>query len=374
MDLVANGTSTQAIRLVDIRKPSRPEFAAPSGYASGVEHVTADVTSEAALVEAFTAPWPSSVAQLPLTVFHTAAVIRPYERHEALYERSSRVNVVGTAVSINAARKAQASVFIYTSSSTVPCGRVNWLSPFWLREPRNFFSRFDDSDFWRPLRAPSELANNYTRTKAEAERLVCGADTPRMRTAVLRPGAAIYGRSDDILVSPLLKRGTSPFLSTMWVQNLVHVRNVSNGHLFLESALVLSPDKVAARPFIVTDDGPPLRMMDMCTVMETLTPFRASHPPPLLFLALGYLQEAYCIARAKFLPSSLARLVPDTREPICYIQPGLFDVSISQVVDNSEATKDVENGGIGYRAACGSLEGLCAQMKEWNDELKLHRS
>jgi hypothetical protein len=52
---------------------------------------------------------------------------------------------------------------------------------------------------------------------------------------------------------------------------------------------------------------------------------------------------------------------------IAQLQPTLFSISTCHVVaDDGEARKSVEEGGIGYRGICTTLEGMCMQAREWN--------
>lgn len=87
MHLIMRGESTSTIRIVDFTPPSRPELLE-------VGFVKTDISDRSSVKAAFTTPWPSSeVSKLPLTVFHTAAVIRPAERSLLVWDRTSGVNV-----------------------------------------------------------------------------------------------------------------------------------------------------------------------------------------------------------------------------------------------------------------------------------------
>lgn len=360
LDLLDDGTSAAAIRLIDIRAPVREEFA--NGKASQVSFVQADITSETSTTAAFETPWPASVASLPLTVFHTAAVIRPYERHEVFYARSSRVNVVGTANSLSAARRAGASVFIYTSSAHVAGSPVGWFFPLWWRQPRNFAQVLTEEDFFKPLRQASGFPSNYARSKAEAERLVCGADSDSFRTGCIRPGSGVYGDKDDLIIGRMLRLGRVPTFSATWVQNWAHVRNVSAGHVLLERQLLGdNADKVRARPFVVTD-GEAIRFEDMYTVLDevSVSGLRVDYPPPVLLLLLSYVVEAYCVLLER-VPALKGFGLRELRDPVCLFQPAIVDSTVTQVVDDGDARR-----WLGYESACGTVEGLCVLVGEWN--------
>ncbi|PHH88195.1 hypothetical protein CDD83_7854 [Cordyceps sp. RAO-2017] len=369
LSLLAVGVPPQAIRLLDIRPPTRSEFS--SGAAAQVAFVKTDVTSEAEVESGMGASWAASVSGLPLTVFHTAAVIRPQERDPVLYHRCSRVNVAGTAHALSAARKAGAGLFILTSSSNAGSRGVQWLFPPWRRQPRHFAQFIGDDDFsaGRPGRAAHEFPSNYAASKAEAERLVCGSDAAEMRTAAIRPGNGVYGHRDDHIIAQMLGRPRMPTFAAPWAQSWAHVGNVALAHLLLEAAL-LGPkaDKVAGRPFMISDGGAPLRFRDVYTVLGATasTGFSVSHPPPVAMLLLAYGVEAYCRLLAR-LPARLQGLVPEPGEPLCMLQPGTIASSVTSITDTSTARRRPDEGGLGYRPLCTTLEGLCAQVRDWNE-------
>lgn len=194
LHLLTRGEAPEGIRILDFRLPTRKDLTTPE--ASRVDFVQTDITSEAACRAAFDKPWPSSVADLPLTVFHVAAVIIPHERSEADYPKLERINIGGTKNIMAAAKAAGASVFVYTSSASVnyrPAGF--WGNPF-RRWPKNFFQVIDESDFDRPIEPNSSFFANYAHTKAVSERIVCRANSPTFRTGAIRPLNAIYGSSE----------------------------------------------------------------------------------------------------------------------------------------------------------------------------------
>ncbi|KAM0330081.1 hypothetical protein ACHAQA_004252 [Verticillium albo-atrum] len=296
LQLLQRGQPPSSIRIIDFAPPARDELQTPS--ASQVDYAKADISSEASTLAAFTKSWPSSSAGLPLTVFHTAAAIRPSERHPLVYDRLARVNVGGTANVISAAKHAGADVLIFTSSCSVSLRPVTWFSPLWRRWPTNYVQTMTEDDFFAPLRGREDFFSNYARSKAEAERLVCAADSPEsgLRTGAIRPGNGIYGGAGDPLISATVQLPSLPTFTAPWVQNWVHAGNVSLAHLLLEAAL-LGPhaDKahIAGRPFLVTDSGAPLRFKDFYTAMQAVSATSPviHYPPPVLMLAVARLIE-----------------------------------------------------------------------------------
>ncbi|PTB64468.1 putative 3-beta hydroxysteroid dehydrogenase/isomerase family protein [Trichoderma citrinoviride] len=382
LHLLAMGTPPEAIRIVDVRRPFTFEEQFCHEPASKVAVVQTDITDEAATLKSYEVPWPEAVANLPLTVFHTAGVIRPFERYAMFYERTSRVNVTGAMHSLQAAKKVGASIFVYTSSSNAALKQVKWLFAPWARrqQPQGLVQLLDNSDFFEPLRPPTGYPTNYARSKAEAERLVCGADervagagssssASRIRTGVIRPGNAVYGHVRDNVVGRMLGLKHCPTWVAGNVQSWCHVQNASLAHLLYEDALLGDHvDRVAGRPYIVTDRGKPLRFDDVYRLLDTAstTGLKVSYPPPVLMLVLCYLVEWYALV-VNMVPKVLQRWVSEPGEPLRWVQPGVFATGLNRVVDDSEARRGVEEGGIGYRAGCSTVEGMCEMVRGWNE-------
>lgn len=365
------GIKPAAIRIIDTGNPTLKAFA--SGEAANVEVVRGDITDEQSLRKAFNAPWHSSSSQLPLTVFHTAAVIRPFESYECLYDRSQKVNVLGTANSVAAAREAGASIFIYTSSSHVSKRTIDFFFWPWKARPSNFMELATTEDFDKPLPPNHEFANNYVRSKAEAERLVCGADegsSGKFRTGALRPGNGIYGHKSDTIIGRLLEAGLLPTQTSYWVQNWIHGKNVSLAHLQLEAALLGDHvDKIAGRPFLVTDDGPPSPFGQVYGIIEKVNEasFKLIKISPVFIVSLSYAVELWDLAVA--LVPGLRWILSPPRDPINLYQPGIVRASVSAVIDDSISRKPPSEGGIGYTPACTTLEGMCDLMVDWNEHV-----
>lgn len=362
------GTPSSAIRVIDTNPPIRADQFSQSP-ASDVVVLHADVTSPSAIISAFDSPWPPAISHLPLTVFHTVALIRPFERHPILYHRCSRVNVDGTANVLQAARQAGAELFIYTSSCTVEHLPVNFFPrpsltswPIMSLGPR-YAQVLTAADFSLPPRPVESFATNYARSKAETERLVkvAGSEGP-MRTAILRPGNAMYGHPEDKVLGRMLALGSLPSFGANWAQSWMGVRNASLAHLQFQDAL-LGPHaaKLADKAFLVTDDGPPLRLGDVHKILNAAssTGLRVVHPPPLLMLLAAYLIEIWALTVARI--PALTRIIGEPQDPVFLFQPAVFSAAVSAAVDDSEARKAPENGGFGYKPGCTSLEGMTAQ-------------
>lgn len=219
LQLLARGQRPEAIRIVDFQAPHRADMVSSSSSSLPVTKVSfcqADIASAASTDAAFAAPWPDdAIAALPLTVFHTAAVIIPSARSELVNGFCEAVNVQGTRNVLAAARRAGADVLVSTSSASIAIRPVQfWASPaawnkWWWTSPHaqfppGFWQFLDESDFYRPLRPHDDFFGNYPASKAKAERIVCAANSPEMRTGCIRPGNGVYGHpTDNLLGTPL---------------------------------------------------------------------------------------------------------------------------------------------------------------------------
>ncbi|KAF4124083.1 Nucleoside-diphosphate-sugar epimerase [Geosmithia morbida] len=388
--LLGNGTPAEAIRIVDVREPMRDEFRRGSGAASRVPVFLVDISSERAVREAFEAEWPDEEALVSSTiptstVFHTAAVIRWGERSNLFWDRIARVNIAGTANVISASRAAGAGILIYTSSASVENREVNWFPAPWRRYPTNFVQHIDgsapggfstDEGGKKSDKPDDQYPTTYARTKAVAEKLVCEADDSpsgsssgsRMRTGAIRPGNAIYGHIKDPVVGQMLSLRWVPSFNAAWVQSWVSSANVALAHVQLESAMLGEHvDSVAGRPFVVTDDGPPIICSDYYALLSATsrTGFEVTRPPPLLFLSMFYVIEAWAILSTRF-PGTLGRLLGEPGPPIDVLQPGTAAAAINSIIHDHEARMPVGQGGMGYRPVCTTVEGICAVVAQWN--------
>ncbi|GAP87289.1 putative 3-beta hydroxysteroid dehydrogenase isomerase [Rosellinia necatrix] len=367
LHLLQRGEPAESIRIVDFRPVERADM--KTGAAASVGFAQADITSAEATRAAFDRPWPPRAARLPLTVFHTAALIVPGERKMGTFERIRRVNVDGTQNVLDAARAAGASVFIATSSASVahrPAGY--WGNPF-RRWPRNYFQAIDESDFGKPLVPHDQYFGNYAHTKAIAERLVCAANSPKFRTGAIRPANAIYGSSnaDQVVGAVLRSKGTQSWMGNI-VQNFVHGGHISLGHLQFEAALLRREmPGCAGKPFIITDDGPPPTYGDMYHLCELTaeTPVKLTFLPPAPFLVLAHLVEL--VAAGSRTPV-LRWLCPEPKGTLAILQPGVFHAGLNYVATDAAAQRSVEQGGLAFRHVHTTMEGMCQQVLEWNEE------
>lgn len=175
-----------------------------------VDFVQTDITSPSSVDAAFSKPWHRSVAHLPLTVFHTAAVIIPSDRSKFVYGFPEAVNVEGTKNVLAASWNAGADIFSSTSSASISIRPVEPFVYPWAKQPRHFWQILDEKDFFEPLRGHDEFFGNYPASKAMAERIVCGANSAEFRTGCIRPANGVYGNPTDNTVGDPLSRDVFP--------------------------------------------------------------------------------------------------------------------------------------------------------------------
>lgn len=208
--LLARGEDPAAIRILDLQSPRQQLLD------QGVVFIQTNITDKKAVSGAFSQPWPStkSIDQLPLTVYHTAAVIRFSERHRALLPLCTNVNVDGTRNVLEAARAAGASCFIATSSGSVGLRLPSfWIAP-WEKVPQGLVQVLSDRADGQP-KEYGQFFGNYSASKFEAEMMVRSADDPRskFRTGCIRPSNGVYGTGADNSGSVLglyLRSGGNP--------------------------------------------------------------------------------------------------------------------------------------------------------------------
>lgn len=183
------------------------------GPGSKVDFVRTDIASSELVDRAFSKAWDPSVAHLPLTVFHTAAVIVPSDRSKLVYGFCDAVNVRGTQHVVDAAKRAGADILVSTTSGSISIRPVGyWVPPWkmWSSWPPHFSQVLDEADFFKPLRPHDQFYANYGASKARAERIVCEANAADFRTGSIRPANGVYGDPTDNTVGGSLAHRIFP--------------------------------------------------------------------------------------------------------------------------------------------------------------------
>ncbi|KAF5390106.1 hypothetical protein D9757_003849 [Collybiopsis confluens] len=394
--LLKRGEPPSNIRIVDLRPPTRLDF--QSGPASQIPFVKADITEPDQVVAAFKAAWPplSSSSNSEITVFHTAAVIRFYERHPSLLPLS-KINVVGAENVIKASQAVGASILIYTSSGSVVQRSIRLLLFPWVeKEPRNFVQVLGDQE---PSELPSTLDGFtccYSFTKLEAETMVRKADksfsgsketTARtLRTGCLRPVNAIYGPGAD-LYEFMLKNGHDnySFFPNIITSN-IYVENCSLAHLCYEQRLIelttttstTTPPDIGGQMFTVTDSEQPIFWSDIYDAISHFTNNKCRNKvlkPTLLIVAAIVIEQYYLLryrlSSSRFPPLAFigTRILPPLSGNLQSLQPSVTMLAHTHLfMDDSRARLSPGKGGLGYKASWSALEGLYKTIKQFETE------
>ncbi len=202
-------------------------------------------------------------------VFHLAAAFRELNVPNSLYDQ---VNVGGTRIVLEAARRHGIRKFVYCSTCGVH-GNVD-------HPPAN-----ED--------APIQPADYYQRTKYQAEPIVLDRIGQGMETVVIRP-AAIYGPGDPerfFMIFKRVARGTFPMFGTG--RTLYHPLYIDN--LVDAFLLCLPPGAGSGRAYLIADENYYTIEEIVRAVARALdVPVDIPHYPILPAVALGHLVEMVC--------------------------------------------------------------------------------
>lgn len=361
--LLMRGEDPKAIRIVDLVPNARP-----SVVAAGVAFHKTDISDPKSVAAAFDAPWPSSVKSLPLTVFHTVAMINPADRKPRFLGPLIKVNVDGTRNILNQAKKSGASCFVATSSGSVGAGVPDYFPLPW-KQGKDVYQFRDNADPPVSLDAPPEaFPICYTWTKAQAEKIVREATSDECPTGIIRPTNGVYGtgvEQSSSLTWEYLHRGGGPTWLYEVVGPFVCSQNVSIGHLALEKALLDKKPGVAGSAYAVTDPNPPIHYGDLYLALSSLahpsTPVKFPKVPFIPIYLISLLVEQYSILRHAYLPS-----LPPLTGDLKYMQPGVFKVCTTHMVfPDTRAQKE-----IGYRAAYSTMDGIVDCVLDWNRKVE----
>ena len=379
--LLDRGEDPACIRLLDIRPP--PSKALQNALKLGVQFIPIDVSSSSSVLLAFSTPWPSFIAEnAEITIFHTAATIRFYERCIWQLPLSTRVNVDGTKNVIDAAKKIGATILVYTSSGSIGIRSNRFLLWPWESSPKFHTQIIRDEDQEREKSwTHYAFFSNYAVSKSMGERLVRGASGqpvqplnsnnksafPKiLRTGCIRPGNGIFGPRGDMLCGAYVARRINP----TWIQSLIsshcYVENCALAHLLYEQRLIALSDPpnnnylpdISGQAFNVCDPGPTPTNGDVFTALTTLTNSECVFHflPPTFMLLFAYFIEFY-----HTLPSFIFTHLkfPRIRGNLINLQPSLFSLTqVHLIFDDQRARLEPEKGGLGYQGAWTTLEAL----------------
>lgn len=260
------------IRVLDLHPP-QPDIASHSA----VTFIRTDVTNLKSVRDGLTQPF-SDILGSADVIYHTAALIRFWERANYTWDISHDVNVQGTANVLSVAKKLPNAILIYTSTSdaAIPCAKFLRLGFDYKTRP---WHKATISDEDTPLGTTQGSESCYTRTKILAERLVIGANGWNgLKTGIIRPGlyvqyypkfelhnwcilSTIIGPNDRLLTSTLTMARV-PIFDQLWSHTNVCVWDVAAAHLLHEDALQRIPEEASGKAFLVTGKDPAWRLRD----------------------------------------------------------------------------------------------------------------
>lgn len=170
------------IRILDLNPP--PHITASH---TSVSFIKTDITSVQSVRDALTRPFASTGAP-PSVIYHTAAVIRFWERASYVWPLSYNINVCGTENVLTVAKELPSAILVYTSTSdcAIPCPKFMRLGRDYKKPP---YDTVVISDYDPPLTVAQSSESCYALSKRLAERSVINAHgDANLKTGVIRPG------------------------------------------------------------------------------------------------------------------------------------------------------------------------------------------
>ncbi|KAJ7693988.1 hypothetical protein B0H16DRAFT_1651322 [Mycena metata] len=329
------------IRIVDLNPPTSKDLDHPS-----VSFVKTDITSVQSVRDALSVPFPN-IGIAPTVIFHTAAIIRFWDRMSYCWDATYRVNVTGTQNILTVAKELPSAMVIYTSSAETVTGSPKFLRIDWDRYPVSI--RDEDPTPTYPLKQAC-----YPRSKRMAEQLVIrAARTDGLKTGILRPGHTIIGPNNRLL-SSTLTMPRLPMWDQPWTSTDICVFDAAAAHLNYEDALRRIPEEVSGEAFLITGRGPAWSVGDVRAAIKHYATRELifDELPPLLMYVLAHIMEAFLFLRYHFLlpfcfvfGGGRPSLLPRWLGPAIFLQPAtLAGQMIDCIVDDSRAQKV-----LGYR-------------------------
>lgn len=214
-------------------------------------------------------------------VFHVAAKAGIWGD----YADYHRANVTGTENIISACRKNGISRLVYTGSPSV------------------VFDGRDVEGGDESLPYPEHFEANYPKTKALAEQLVLGANSPSLATVSLRPHL-IWGPGDNHLVPRIVARAKAGRLRRIGnrpcLVDTVYVDNAAQAHLL--AADRLGPgSQVAGKAYFISN-GDPISLWEMVNLILAaagLPPVTRSIPPQAAYAAGALCEKLWSLLPLK---------------------------------------------------------------------------
>jgi nucleoside-diphosphate-sugar epimerase len=215
------------------------------------------------------------------TVFHLAGEVGVW----GSYAEFHRTNVTGTQNMIRSCLEQRVRSLIFTSSASVVFGGSD-------------LEGIDES-----LPYPESPVSHYTSTKAEAERLVLGANGPWLKTISLRPHL-VWGPGDTQLAPKIIARARSGKLRLPGkgdhFTDITYIDNLIDAQLLAMKKLV-NGGEIGGKAFFITN-GETVQIREFINgIIGTagLPPVQKSIPEFAAILAAAILEALYNFAGIK---------------------------------------------------------------------------
>jgi nucleoside-diphosphate-sugar epimerase len=258
----------------DVRGFSRR--AHPELAAYGIEHHQGDVADLDAVIDA---------TRGVEVVFHTAARVGAGGPYVDFYE----TNVTGTANVLTACRECGAPALVYTSTPSVVSGVTD-------------LEGVDES-----VGYATHYEADYSRTKAEAERLVLSSASDEFSAVALRP-PLIWGPGDTSLLPRVIERGRNGALRRIKGppkrMDITYIDDAVQAHLIAGDLFLARGDgarRINGRPYFVSS-GEPVEIWDFVDGLldaAGVPPVRRSVSLRTALVVGWVFEKAHALSRAK---------------------------------------------------------------------------
>ena len=307
------------VRTLDVTPP--PEGTLPRGVRSLVGDVRSSRDVGAAMRGAD-------------VVFHVAS-FGMSGREMLQRERTRDVNLRGTATVLAAAATLGVRRLVYTSTYNAVFGG----------------QRIVDGDERLPLFPPSRHVDEYSRTKALAERAVLAANSATLATCAVRP-AAIYGPGETrhfpriarLAAAGAVRFSVGPVTSRV---DWVHGTNAAHAHVLAAAALARPGSPAAGAAYFVSD-GVPGGVNQTEFLRPLLDGLRVATPTLALPVWLVML-VAYAIQYACLLCWTLTGYLP----PPLLLPAEVLKVGVTHTVRVDKARRE-----LGYEPRVSQRDGM----------------
>ena len=200
----------------------------PHLEAMGIETVQADITDQEALKEVIS-------SHNIKTVFHIAAKAGVWGSYDSYYQP----NVAGTMAVVKVCQDLGVRNLIYTSTPSVT------------------FAGKDQDGVDESAPYPETFINHYQSTKAQAEKIVLAANSPKLRTIALRPHL-IWGPGDTQLVPRIVNLAQKKKLKLVGPRgklvDAVYIDNAAAAQLAALGAM--DKPEATGKPYFITNHEP----------------------------------------------------------------------------------------------------------------------